>query len=139
MYLTHPNLLLWTDLGALPLIKNVNVSAAAGAIMGVESYHAGAIRTKLYSRIDEGVFPYNHTTGFIIQKISALRDAAGNTMIDAGLQLPPAIGGVLNLVPTNPQALLVPRTTAQVLSIVSLGGKSNKGGFFPNGLSGYIV
>lgn len=104
--------------------------------MAVEGYHAGAIRTKLYDIIDETLFPYGVTTNTIVQKISALRDAAGMTKIDAGIQ---TRSGKLNLVPVDKNSLLFARTPAQVLAIVSLGGAMNKGGFFPNGLNGYIA
>ncbi|MEW5318222.1 MAG: hypothetical protein WDW38_009461 [Sanguina aurantia] len=122
-------------LGAIPLIQNNGVLSAAAAIMAVEAYHAGAVRTKLYDSIDEYLFPYGVTTNVIIQKISALRDAAGMTKIDAGLQ----VGCKLNLVPVDKNSLLFSRTPAQVLAIVSLGGAGNKGGFFPNGMNGYIA
>lgn len=127
------------DLGAIPLIQNSVVLGAAGAIMAVEGYHAGAIRTKLFDVIDETLFPYGVTTSTIVQKISALRDAAGMTKIDAGIQLPAKFSGKLNLVPVDKNSLLFARTPAQVLAIVSLGGAMNKGGFFPNGLNGYIA
>lgn len=51
------------DLGALPLIQNNGVLAAAAAILAVEAYHAGATRTKLYDSIGEYLFPYGVTTG----------------------------------------------------------------------------
>jgi hypothetical protein len=35
-------------------------------------------------------------------------------------------------------ALTFARTPAEVLAIVTLGSKNNKGGFFPNGLNGAI-
>lgn len=129
---------LHTDLGALPSITSPLVIGAAGAILAVEGYHAAAIRTKLYESIDVTLFPYGVTTGVIVGKISALRDAAGGTKIDVGLQVPAKPGGALSLVPVDKNALLSPRTPAQVLSIVTLGGAGNKGGFFPNGLNGYI-
>ncbi|MEW5303010.1 MAG: hypothetical protein WDW38_003888 [Sanguina aurantia] len=122
-------------LGALPLIQNNGVLSAAAAIMAVEAYHAGATRTKLYASINEYLFPYGVTTGTIISKISALRDAAGKTKIDAGL----LVHGKLNLVPVDKNSLLYSRTPAQVLAIVSLGGAGNKGGFFPMGMNGNIA
>lgn len=127
------------DLGAIPIITNSVVLGSAGAIMAVEGYHAGTIRTKLYESIDSTLFPYGITTGVAVGKISALRDAAGGTKIDVGLQVPAQPGGVLSLVPVDKRSLLYSRTPAQVLSIVSLGGSGNKGGFFPNGLNGYIA
>lgn len=107
--------------------------------MAVEGYHAGAVRTRLYDSIDVLLMPYNVTTGFVVSKISALRDAAGGTSIDLGLQIPAKPNGTLNLVPVDRNSLLYSRTPAQVLAIVTLGGAGNKGGFFPNGLNGYIA
>ena len=63
--------------------------------------------------------------GMIANKIAALRDAAAGTRVDAGLR---------QLVPDDANSLTQTRTVEQVLKIVYLGG-TDKGGFFPNGIS----
>ena len=112
--------------GAARLLTNPDVLEAAAGILAVEAYHAGTVRTVLYSR---GVFDP-------VQKISDLRDAAdGPGDLDQGLVL----GGTANIVPTDANGLAYSRTAAQVLNIVYLGGASANFGFFPNRLNGLIA
>jgi len=110
--------------GAARLLQNKTVLDAAAGLLGTEAYHAGTIRTVLFSR------------GLISQakKISDLRDSVdGPTDLDQGIVL----GGAANIVPTDPNGLAFSRTANQVLSIVYLGGATS-GGFFPDGLNGTI-
>lgn len=111
--------------GAAPLIQNKTYLSAASGIQAVEAYHAGAIRTVLYS------LGLSDPAG----KISALRAAASGEPDDQGIVL----NGMANLVPTYDNGLIFARSTAQVLNIVYLGGASANNGFFPNGLNGAIA
>lgn len=125
--------------GAAPLVKNKDILSAAAGLLGTEAYHAGAIRAILLA-IADTVTPYKVPVRTVIQAISNLRDAAdGPGNKDAGLftgrpKKPP----VPVLAPGDSNKIAFGRTTTEVLKIVTLGAKGNKGGFFPKGLNGPI-
>lgn len=111
--------------GAARLLSDKNILEAAAGLLAVEAYHAGTIRTIMYSK--KMFIP--------AQKISNLRDSVdGATDDDQG------IGGLYksNIVPTNANSLAYSRSATQVLKIVYLGG-TTQGGFFPQGLNGTIA
>lgn len=113
-------------LGAAPLIADKSILAAAGGILAAEAYHAGTIRTLLYSR------------GFYsqAQAISDARDNFDNPGDDDQ-----GIGTVTtaNTSLTNPaNGQAYARTTTEVLRIVYLNGSAQPTGFFPSGLNGTI-
>lgn len=113
--------------GASPLIANKTYLEAAAGILAVEAYHAGIIRTILYS--------LGGSAQMAAQAISDLRDAVdGADDDDQGV----VDNGVANLVPTDANGLAFSRTTRQVLNIVYLGINASSGGFFPAGLNGAI-
>lgn len=113
-------------LGAAPLVTNKTILAAAGGILAAEAYHAGTIRTVLYSR---GLY----TPAL---RISDARDSLdGSTEIDQGIGSP-AFANISLTNPANGQSY--PRTTTQVLNIVYLNTSARPGGFFPAGLNGTI-
>jgi hypothetical protein len=120
--------------GAARLLSNPDILEAAAGLLAVEAYHAGTVRTVLYSR---GVFDET-------QKISDLRDAAdGAGDMDQGIvaramDAGPTPPGNANIVPTDANGLAYSRTAAQVLNIVYLGGQAANFGFFPNRLNGLI-
>ena len=121
--------------GAAPLLKSKAYLSAAAGLLGTEAYHAGAIRAILLSQATT-VTPYNLTVAQVVQGISDLRNAAdGKGDKDRGLLT--AMGKPI-LAPGDANPLVFDRTVAEVLKIVSLGGKGSKGGFFPNGLSGFL-
>ena len=112
--------------GAAPLITNKTFLEAAAGILAVEAYHAGIVRTSLYTK---GLYD-------AAQKISDARDNLDNARNDdKGI-------GTANrgdLVPTDRDGIAFSRTTGDVLNIVYLNpGAVDKGGFYPAGLNGEI-
>jgi hypothetical protein len=108
--------------GAAPLLTDKGLLEAAAGILGVEAYHAGIIRTLLYSR---GLFSE-------ALAISGARDSLdGNSDLDQGV----GNRNKANLVPTDENGIAFSRSVPQVKSIVYLGGEK-EGGFFPNGING---
>lgn len=101
----------------------------AAGILAVEAYHAGEIRTILYSRKDQQAAA-GLTVEQVTQAISNLRAKVGGGK-DQGITL----NGKANIVVTDDNGVAFGRSTDQVLAIVYLGG-TGKGGFFPNGLNG---
>jgi Ferritin-like domain len=90
---------------------------AAASILGVEAYHAGAIRTALLYANVTATTPYGPVSN-VVQLISDLRDAVdGPSDDDQGID----IGGMSNLVPTDESSLVFARTIPNVLNIVYLG------------------
>ena len=115
--------------GASPLITNKTILEAAAGILGVEAYHAGIVRTLLYSLGKE--------VRQTVAKISKVRQSLDNSKrdMDQGLRRM----GSANLVPTDGNAIVFSRTTRQVLNIVYGGVNAKKGLFFPKGLNGAIA
>ena len=112
--------------GAAGLLTSTTNLGAAAAIMAVEAYHAGEIRTLIAQTGGNAVTYAN--------KISALRGAAGGgneTSVSTS-----------TIVAADSNSIAYDRTTDQVLHIVYLdasAGAVGKGGFFPNGLNGTIT
>ena len=113
-------------LGAAPLVANKTILGAAGGILAAEAYHAGTIRTVLYSR---GLY----TPAL---KISDARDSLDGTSDDDQGIGTATIANVSLTNPANGQAYA--RDTNQVLNIVYLNPSKKPGGFFPAGLNGTI-
>ncbi len=120
--------------GASPLITNPAYLEAAAGILAVEAYHAGEIRTLLYSQKDV-VAAAGLKVSQIVQAISNLRGSVGGGKDQGILNMPD--NGKANVVPTDDNSIAFSRSTSEVLAIVYLGGMG-KGGFFPNGLNGNI-
>ena len=120
--------------GAAPLITNPAYLEAAAGILAVEAYHAGEIRTLLYSQKDV-VAAAGLKVSQIVQAISNLRGSVGGGKDQGILNMPD--NGKANVVPTDDNSIAFSRSTTEVLAIVYLGGMG-KGGFFPNGLNGNI-
>jgi Ferritin-like domain len=118
--------------GASPLLTNKGILEAAAGILGVEAYHAGIVRTLLFSQGKE--------IRQLVNKISKVRasldDRGDKRPIDQGITR----NGMANLVPTNDSnSIAFSRTTRQVLNIVYGGVDAKKGLFFPKGLNGAIA
>jgi hypothetical protein len=119
--------------GAANLISSKNILQYAAGILAVEAYHAGTIRTLLWQKANTVVSPYGAKVSTIVGAISALRGKVGGGKDQGVIR-----NGVVNITPTNGNAVAFGRTTGEVINIVTLNGAGNKGGFFPNGLRGTI-
>ena len=114
--------------GASPLLTDKGILEAAAGILGVEAYHAGIIRTVLFS---QGV-----AVRKLVNAITSVRQSLDDSSIDMEGKL--ASGGKPNLVPTDGNSIVFSRSTRQVLNIVYGGVNATKGLFFPQGLNGAI-
>jgi rubrerythrin len=117
--------------GAAPFITNKTYLSAAAGILAVEAYHAGIIRTTLYTEGIETPAVYD-----AVQKISDARDSLdGPSDDDQGI----GTAAASNFVPTDANAIVYGRTPGQVLNVVYLNPKEvRSGGFFPSGVNGRI-
>ena len=113
--------------GASPLVFNKGVLEAAAGILAVEAYHAGIIRTILFS--------LGMTTQDIAAKVAALRAQLSGAPDDQGLR---DRRNQANLVPTDGNSVAFSRSPRQVLNIVYGAPNAAAGLFFPNGLNGPI-
>ena len=109
-------------LGALSAITTPAYVTAAGAIMAIEAYHAGTIRTLLS---DIGA-------GQAVQAISNLRATLSGAPDDEGILMP---NGAVNIAPADINALAFRRTTQQVLNVVYGAPNATSGLFYPNGIA----
>lgn len=110
--------------GASPLITDKGILEAAAGILGVEAYHAGIVRTLLYSQ--------GPAARRLVKKISNVRKTLGGSDQGVGFR------GNANLVPTDRNSIVFSRSTRQVLNIVYGGVDAQQGLFFPQGLNGAI-
>lgn len=123
--------------GASPLITNKTYLEAAAGILAAEAYHAGIVRTVLYSK---GVATPSLRTS--ADAISNARDSLdGTTDLDQGIS-PTGTGNAAasNIFPSDANGIAYSRTTQQVLNIVYLtaAASATSGGFFPAGLNGSL-
>ena len=119
--------------GAAPLIANKTYLEAAAGILAAEAYHAGLVRTVLYSK---GVATPSLRTA--ADAISNARDSLDNNQdVDQGIS---PTGDVSNIVPLDANGIAYSRSPGDVLNIVYLNsGAVSRGGFFPNGVNGSLV
>ncbi|KAK9805704.1 hypothetical protein WJX72_012559 [[Myrmecia] bisecta] len=101
-------------------------------------------RFLLWQMRNETVEPFNETAQQVFARVSAARDDLdGPQLDDQGLvntdpRFIAVPDGYLNLIPTDLQGLTFSRSPQQVIRIVTVGGKDDKGAFFPKGLSGKL-
>jgi hypothetical protein len=115
--------------GAAPLITNKLYLEAAAGILAAEAYHAGLVRTVLYSK----------GLNAAADAISGARDSLdGNGDVDQGISGPDST--VSNIVPLDADGIAYSRSPGDVLNIVYLNpAEVMQGGFFPNGVNGSLV
>jgi len=109
--------------GGAPLISSKTYLDAAAGILAVEAYHAGAVRTVIYT---EGLAD-------AAGKISDARDSLdGKTDLDQGVS---QAKGRINVTPVDANAIAFGRTPQQVHNIAYLNPAQGvrSGGFFPAG------
>lgn len=118
--------------GASPLISSATYLEAAAGILAAEAYHAGLIRTELFSR---GV-----TARRAANAISNARDSLdGSDDVDQGISTATDGTGDANLVPANGDAIAYSRTSGRVHNIAYLRTTAGVGGgFFPAGTNNSI-
>ncbi len=114
--------------GASPLLTDKGILEAAAGILGVEAYHAGIIRTVLFSQ--------SLAVRKLVNKITNVRQSLDDSPKDMEGKL--MTGGKPNLVPTDGNSIVFSRTTRQVLNIVYGEVNATKGLFFPQGFNGAI-
>jgi hypothetical protein len=119
--------------GASPLITNKTYLEAAAGILAAEAYHAGLVRTVLYSK---GLATPTLRTS--ADAISKARDSLDNSKSqDQGIT---GTADTSNIVPLDANGLAYSRGYDDVLNIVYLNaGAVRSGGFFPAGLNGDLV
>jgi hypothetical protein len=113
-----------TAYGAANLLSAPASVKYAARILGIEGYHAGAIRASVSAM----------RQGAATDAISAVRAQLSGVQ-DFGTD---AQGNPYNITDVNSLGLAFTRTAGQVLSIV-YGGGTNSGLFFPNGVNGVIT
>jgi hypothetical protein len=119
--------------GAAPLITNKTYLEAAAGILAAEAYHAGLVRTVLYSK---GLATPSLRTATVA--ISNARDSLDNS-IDDDQGIIGATSDVSNIVPLDANGLAYSRGYDDVLNIVYLtSAAATQGGFFPNGVNGAL-
>ncbi|MGI4815825.1 MAG: ferritin-like domain-containing protein [Janthinobacterium lividum] len=119
--------------GASPLITNKTYLEAAAGILAAEAYHAGLVRTVLYSKGLQT--PSLRTSANAISAARASLDHVGTD--DQGIT--GSDPTVANIVPLDSNGLAYSRSYSNVLSIVYLSSASAlKGGFFPAGVNGTL-
>lgn len=130
--------------GGAPLLTNTTYIDAAAGILAAEAFHAGLVRTILYSK--------GLATPSLRSSAGAISDARdsldGATDLDQGIApqtVSTPVNGtatsvtVANIAPTDSNGIAFSRSTGQVLDIVYLTRSAvTAGGFFPAGLNGTI-
>lgn len=114
--------------GLAPLIGTTAFAAGATGVLGAEAYHAGLIRTLLYSK----GLTANPTL------FSNERDNLdGSTDLDQGIA--GADATISNIAPVDGNGIVFSRTTGQALNIFFQNKAAvTSGGFFPAGVNGTV-
>lgn len=124
--------------GGAPFITNASYLEVAGGLLGDKAYHAGLIRTTLYSMGQSNAALITNAG-----KISDARDALdGSSDFDQGIAPVAADTGsdkASNIAPLDGNGLVFSRSYNQVLNVFFLNKAAvTKGGFYPNGVNGTI-
>jgi hypothetical protein len=120
--------------GASPLIQNKTFLEAAAGILAAEAYHAGLVRTVLYSK---GLATPSLRTA--AGAISDARDSLDNSIDDDQGIVNASDATMSNIVPLDKNGIAFSRSPGDVLNIVYLTKESvTMGGFFPKGANGTL-
>ncbi|MEH0932287.1 ferritin-like domain-containing protein [Micromonospora sp. CPCC 205558] len=118
--------------GSASLLSNKTYLDAAAGLLATEAYHAGIVRSALYSAglTDDTVFDS-------VRKISDARNSLdGPTDDDQGV----GTAADPNFIPTDENGMCYGRTAQSVLNIVYLSPTpATSGGFYPAGVNGEIA
>ncbi|MFD0783453.1 ferritin-like domain-containing protein [Micromonospora azadirachtae] len=118
--------------GSASLLSNKTYLDAAAGLLATEAYHAGIVRSALYSvgLTDDTVFDS-------VQKLSDARNSLdGPTDDDQGV----GTAADPNFIPTDENGMCYGRSAQSVLNIVYLSPTATaSGGFYPAGLNGEVV
>ncbi|XP_050217176.1 desiccation-related protein PCC13-62 [Mercurialis annua] len=132
--------------GANPKLQNSTSKQLVAGLLAVESGQDAVIRTLLYERALEKVYPYKITVAEFTDRISNLRNELGNNTAvkDEGIIVPRGEGaeGRINgnVLAGDEHSLGYPRTAEEILRIVYGGGDERvPGGFYPKGADGRIA
>ncbi|KAK1259182.1 hypothetical protein QJS04_geneDACA021501 [Acorus gramineus] len=129
--------------GSAQIFNSTTTHKIAAGLMAIESGQDAAIRTLLYQRSLQRVFPYRFTVGVATDRISRLRNSLGRAGVkDSGLLARKnRTGGhsMGEIVVWGPDSLAYARTPMELLRIFyGTGNESLPGGFFPVGVRGTI-
>ena len=135
--------------GSSTLITNPGFLAAAAAILSVEAYHAGLIRTNLFLLSQEAGSTKTYGIDIVstIQKLADLKNTlSGGTTTSYGARILGAtsaqgivMNGSSNISAADANSVAFERNTREILNILYGGQGLASGGFFPNGLNGFIT
>jgi len=116
--------------GAARFIGSPDLVDAAAAILAVEAYHVGGLRTLILM---------NDSLTDSYDKIETVRATLSNANGLGSAEGPlRTTRSNFDFVPTDTNSLVFRRTTRQVLNIVYGAANAAKGGFFPQGLNGNL-
>ena len=135
--------------GSATLITNPGFLAAAAGILSVEAYHAGLIRTNLFllSQQADSTKTFGVDIVTTIQKIADLKNnLSGGTTTSYGARILGAtsaqgivMDGSSNISAADANSVAFERNTREILNILYGAQGATSGGFFPNGLNGFIT
>lgn len=115
-------------------------------LLGVEAGQDAVIRTLLYKRANERVYPYKLTVANFTSLISARRNLLGGCgNKDEGIILPDKTLGAehrttSNVLSADENSLSYARTPAEILrNLYGNGNEKIPGGFYPRGANGVIA
>ncbi|KAM6558401.1 hypothetical protein CsatA_027640 [Cannabis sativa] len=131
--------------GTIPGLTYYTTRRLAASLLGVESGQDAVIRTLLYERGKEEVYPYGITVEKFTNYISTLRNELAMCGIkDEGLRVPKKLGAenrtTSNILSADAYSLSYARTPPEILrTVYGTGNESRPGGFYPHGANGNIA
>ncbi|PIA48876.1 hypothetical protein AQUCO_01300048v1 [Aquilegia coerulea] len=145
-----PYISLTNYVGTNPLLNGTSSKRLLAGLLGVEAGQDTIIRTILYHRSLQPLFPYDYNVAEITYLLSRLRDRLGNAKSrkDDGVIVPSrdkisgnagmtTLGNIIN---ADNDFTSFSRTPWEILRIVyETGSASRPGGFFPIGANGTIA